>query len=79
MGRQYQGDPNVDDAALTLAPFSVLTWLKQFPSWGLTARLMPAASPPPGVAIQKAAALSEGKDPDRAVAAARAKVRSHTP
>ena len=74
-----QGDPNVDDGALTLGPFSVLTWLKQFPEWGLTARLMPEAPPPPGVAIRRAAALSEGKDPDREVAAARAKVRHPKP
>ena len=64
----------MNDAALTLAPFSVLTWLKQFPSWTLTARLMPAAPPPPGVAIKKAAALAEGKDPDKEVAIARMKV-----
>ena len=68
------GDPNVNEAALTLAPFSVITWLKQFSEWSMTARLMPTAPPPPGVAIRKAAALAEGKDPDTAVAEARAKV-----
>ena len=74
IGKQYQGDPNVNEAALTLAPFSVITWLKQFSEWSMTARLMPTAPPPPGVAIRKAAALAEGKDPDTAVAEARAKV-----
>ena len=38
IGKQFKGDPNVDDAALTLAQFSVLKWIKQFPSWGLTVR-----------------------------------------
>ena len=74
IGKQFQGDPNVDEAKLTLAPFSIITWLKQFPQWSITARLMPAAPPPPGVAIRKAAALAEGKDPDKAVTEARAKV-----
>ena len=35
---------------------------------------MPAAPPAPGVAIKKAAALAEGKDPEKAVQEARAKV-----
>ena len=74
IGKQFQGDPNVNEATLTLGPFSVITWLKQFPDWSMTARLMPAPPPAPGVAIRKAAALAEGKDPDKAVAEARAKV-----
>ena len=35
---------------------------------------MPGAPPPPGVAIHKAAAIAEKKDPDQAVIDARAKV-----
>ncbi len=76
IGKQFQCDPNVNEATLTLGPFSVITWLKQFPDWSMTARLMPAPPPAPGVAIRKAAALAEGKDPDKAVAEARAKVKT---
>ena len=71
IGRQYAGDPEADEAALTLAQFSALAWLERFPHWALTARLLPAAPPPPGVAIQRAAAAAEGKDAERAVQDAR--------
>lgn len=74
IGRQFEGDPNVDEEELTLAKFSVLPWLDRFASWHLGAKLMPPAPPPPGVAIKKAAALAEGKDPEKAVQEARAKV-----
>ena len=42
--------------------------------WSAAAGLLPPTPLPPGVAIQKAAATAEQKDPDRAVADARAKV-----
>lgn len=42
------------------------------------ARLLPPTPPPPGVAIHKAAASAESKDPDRAVADARAKASEST-
>jgi hypothetical protein len=73
LGRQYRGDPTVDDTKLTLAQFSVLDWLERFPHWSLGARLLPPAPPPPGVAIKRAAAVAEGKDPERAVTEGRAK------
>ena len=108
MGKQYQGDPTVQDSDIRLAQYSVLPWLERFPSWALSARLLPAAPPPPGekrwpptrplpaprlpspgqnsarkthhpphllagVAIQRAAAVAEQQDPDRAVQDARAK------
>ena len=44
-----------------------------FPS-PCAAALLPSAPLPPGVAIHKAAATAEHKDPDQAVADARAKV-----
>lgn len=73
LGRQYRDDPTVDDTKLTLAQFSVLDWLERFPHWALGARLLPPAPPPPGVAIKRAAAVAEGKDPERAVTEGRAK------
>ena len=36
--------------------------------------MLPGSPPPPGVAIQKAAAIAEKKDPEQAVIDARAKV-----
>ena len=73
MGRQFKGDPAVDESQLKLEQYSVLAWLRRFPHWGLTVSLLPSAPPPPGVAIQRAAAIAEGKDADRAVQDARAK------
>lgn len=54
----------------------MLPWLDRFAGWHLGAKLMPPTPPPPGVAIKKAAALAEGKDADKAVQEARAKVGS---
>ncbi|GAB4822205.1 hypothetical protein N2152v2_009251 [Parachlorella kessleri] len=67
MGRQYQKDPSVDEAKITLAQYSVLPWLERFPHWHLSASLLPPTPPPPGEAIQRAAAVSKKEDPDAAV------------
>ena len=48
MGKQYKGDPTVDETAMHLSSFSVLAWLQRFPHWTLSARLLPSAPPPPG-------------------------------
>lgn len=74
LGKQFLDDPRVDESKLKLSQFSVLDWLKRFPHWHLGVRLMPAPPPPPGVATFRAAAISEGKDPDKAVQEARTKV-----
>ena len=73
MGKQYKGDPTVDETALQLSKFSVLAWLERFPHWTMAIRLLPNAPPPPGVAIKQAAAIAEKKDPDRAVQEGRSK------
>ncbi|KAL4458174.1 hypothetical protein ABPG75_013039 [Micractinium tetrahymenae] len=73
MGRQYSKDPSVDEASLKLSQYSMLAWLERFPHWKLTARLLPPTPLPPGVAIQRAAASAEQKNPEQAVADARAK------
>lgn len=75
IGRQYRNDPSVDESQVKLQQFSVLTWLDRFPHWQITARPIQHTPPPPGVAIKKAAASAEGKDPEKAVLEARAKVR----
>lgn len=72
MGRQYKGDPTVDENKILLEQYSVLAWLQRFPHWGIMARLLPPAPPPPGVAIKQAAAIAEKKDPERAVQDGRA-------
>ena len=64
----------MDESKQTLSQFSILGWLQRFPHWRLGVRLMPAAPPAPGVATFRAAAMSEGKDPDQAVQEARTKV-----
>lgn len=74
IGRQFENDPNVAEDIQTLAEYSILPWLQRFPSWRLGVKLIPGAPPAPGVAIKKAAALAEGKDPDKAVQEARSKV-----
>lgn len=74
LGQQYSDDPAVDESSLTMSQFSCLFWLEKYPSWYLSVRFMPPAPLPPGVAAHRAAALSEGKDPDIAVRDARAKV-----
>lgn len=48
LGRQYLGDPTVDERKLPLSSFSVLAWLQRFPHWHLTTRLLPPPPPPPG-------------------------------
>ncbi|KAI7845176.1 hypothetical protein COHA_001221 [Chlorella ohadii] len=73
LGKQYVGDPSVDESKLLLSQYSLLQWVERFPHWKLTAALLPSAPLPPGVAIHKAAATAEHKDPDQAVADARAK------
>ncbi len=75
IGQQYRSDPSVDESQLKLQQFSVLSWLDKFPHWHLTARPIQQTPPPPGVAIKKAAASAEGKDPEKAVIEARTKVR----
>ncbi|KAK9824177.1 hypothetical protein WJX72_008336 [[Myrmecia] bisecta] len=73
MGKQFLNDPTVDEKELLLHQYSCLSWLERFPHWHLSVRLMPATPPPPGVATVRAAALSEGKDPDKAVKEGRTK------
>ncbi|KAK9864396.1 hypothetical protein WJX84_000437 [Apatococcus fuscideae] len=73
IGGQYRNDPSVDESQLKLQQFSVLTWLDKFPHWQITARPIQQTPPPPGVAIKKAAATAEGKDPEKAVTEARSK------
>lgn len=74
IGQHYADDPAVEESSLKLAQYSCLRWLKRYPHWYLSVRFMPPAPLPPGVAAHRAAALSEGKDPDIAVRDARAKV-----
>lgn len=71
LGRQYVDDPTVDETTLTMNMFWILEWLERFPHWALSVSLLPPTPPPPGVAIQKAAATAEKKDPDTAVSDAR--------
>ncbi|KAI8108376.1 hypothetical protein M9434_006402 [Picochlorum sp. BPE23] len=71
VGRQYYGDPTVDEKSIRLKQYSILSWLERFPHWGLSVSLLPPTPPPPGVAIRKAAAIAENKDPDQAVEDAR--------
>lgn len=71
LGRQYVNDPTVDESSLKLKDFWVLEWLERFPHWSLSVSLLPPTPPPPGVAIQKAAATAENKDPETAVIDAR--------
>lgn len=75
MGQQYADDPAVEEASIKMSQYSCLSWLQKYPHWYLSVRFMPATPLPPGVAAHRAAALSEGKDPDIAVRDARAKVQ----
>ena len=75
LGQQYEGDPAVDEHSLLLSEYSCLAWLQKFPQWHLSVRFMAPTPLPPGVAAHRAAALSEGKDPDVAVRDARNKAR----
>ncbi len=75
IGKEYVGDPLVNENKLKLSDFSFLSWIDRFPNWHLTARAMPPAPPPPGVAEVKAAAtLEEGTTPEQAVLDARKQV-----
>lgn len=38
IGRQYQGDPVVDESKLTIEKFSLLDWIQRFPHWTLTGK-----------------------------------------
>lgn len=71
LGRQYVGDPTVDESKVFLHMYSILGWVERFPGWGLSVSFLPPTPPAPGVAIHKAAAMAENKDPDKAVADAR--------
>ncbi|PSC71288.1 peptidylprolyl isomerase [Micractinium conductrix] len=71
IGRQYFRDPTVNEGELRLEQYSLLAWIERFPHWVVTARLLPPTPPPPGVAIQRAAAQAEQKNPDDVVADAR--------
>ncbi|KAL4435025.1 hypothetical protein ABPG77_003850 [Micractinium sp. CCAP 211/92] len=73
LGRQYAKDPSVDESQLKLSQYSLLAWLERFPHWKVTVRLLPPTPLPPGVAIHRAAATAEQKNPDQAVADARAR------
>ena len=64
----------MDDTRLRLKDYSCLVWLQQFPHWHLGVKFLPPTPPPPGVAATAAAAMSEGKDVDKAVSEARQKV-----
>ena len=74
MGKQFLGDPSYDDSRLRLRDYSCLVWLQQFPHWRLGVKFLPPTPPPPGVAATAAAAMSEGKDVDKAISEARQKV-----
>ena len=58
VGKQFLGDPSVDEAALKLSQFFILPWLQRFPHWHLGVRLMPPAPPAPG-ALSTAVAFSD--------------------
>ena len=75
LGEHYSGDPAVDESKVTMAQYSCLAWLQKFPHWHISVKFLPPAPLPPGVAAHRAAALSEGKDPDIAVRDARSKVQ----
>lgn len=48
LGRQYVGDPTVDEKTLLLSSYTILAWLQRFPHWHLVARLLPPPPPAPG-------------------------------
>lgn len=73
IGKQFKGDPTIDETKFHLSQFSVLSWIERFPTWTLSAKLLPSPPPPPGVAIKQAAAMAEQKDPERAVQDGRAR------
>eukprot|EP00890_Picochlorum_soloecismus_P000101 jgi/Picsp_1/1091/NSC_04574-R1_---NA--- len=67
LGKQFVGDPTVDEGKLLIKDFSILSWLERFPHWTLSVSLLPPTPPAPGVAVKKAAAMAENKDPEKAV------------
>ena len=73
LGRQYVGDPAVDESTLLVGTYSFLGWIERFPEWGISVSFPPSTPPAPGVAVHKAAAMAENKDPEKAVAEARMK------
>lgn len=36
LGKQYVGDPTVDETQLLLGQYSLLQWVERFPHWKLT-------------------------------------------
>jgi hypothetical protein len=38
IGRQYQGDPIVDESKLKLEHYTLLEWIQRFPHWTLTGK-----------------------------------------
>lgn len=36
LGKQYVGDPSVDESKLLLSQYSLLQWVERFPHWKLT-------------------------------------------
>ncbi len=73
LGRQYVGDPAVDESTLLLSAYSFLGWIERFPEWGISVCFLPPTPPAPGVAVHKAAAMAENRDPEKAVTDARMK------
>mmetsp|Transcript_8138 Transcript_8138/g.23359 ORF Transcript_8138/g.23359 Transcript_8138/m.23359 type:complete len:192 (-) Transcript_8138:74-649(-) len=72
IGKEYIGDPYIDEAKLMLSQFSFLKWVERFPSWYLTAKALASAPPPPGVAETMAASTLESDiTPEEAVKNAR--------
>mmetsp|Transcript_23949 Transcript_23949/g.60257 ORF Transcript_23949/g.60257 Transcript_23949/m.60257 type:complete len:196 (+) Transcript_23949:300-887(+) len=72
IGKEYKGDPYVDEKKLKVADFSFLSWMDKYPSWYLTMAAQPGPPPPPGVAEVKAASMIEdGITPEEAVLNAR--------
>lgn len=41
IGRQYQGDPTVDENQIMMKEYSVLQWLERFPHWNISVTLLP--------------------------------------
>merc|ERR1711988_1037904 len=65
IGKEFQGDPYVDEKAVLLKHYSFLSWIERFPDWYLTVRALGPTPPPPGVAEVMAASTvkEEGKLP----------------
>jgi hypothetical protein len=75
IGKEYKGDPYINETKLKISDFTFLEWMDRFPEWHLTACAQPGPPPPPGVAeIKSASMLDEGVTPDQAVTNARKEV-----